>query len=112
MKTRLFIWLCLFSVHPAWAYIPGNQNPTTGGDKDNILKTFFAYAYDALLYGGPIGIAFAVIYYLIHMWGIFQEIRAERKTKNDFITDGIIGASLILLSIWGVNYGLNLMEKV
>ncbi|AEH16381.1 MAG: DUF2976 domain-containing protein [Shewanella oncorhynchi] len=112
-KTRLVTLLScsLFAITPALGAIPGNQEPTKGGDDDNILKTFFAYSYDVVLYGGGIGLAAAVGYYFIHLWGVFQEVRNQKKEKSDLITDGVIGAVLILLSIWGVNFCLQLLEK-
>lgn len=117
MKKINLLWqsllfsLSLVLTHPAWAAIPGNQDPSQGGNDDNILKVFFAYAYDAVLYGGPIGLTAGVGYYCIHMWAIFKEVRAQRKEKSDFISDGVIGALLILLSIWALNFCLGLLEK-
>ena len=117
MKKINLLWqsilfsLSLVLTHPAWAAIPGNQDPSQGGNDENILKVFFAYAYDAVLYGGPIGLAAGVGYYIIHMWGVFKEVRAQRKEKSDFISDGVIGALLILLSIWALNFCLGLLEK-
>jgi len=112
-KTRLltFVSACVYTVTPALAAIPGNQEPTKGSDDDNILKTFFAYSYDVVLYGGGIALAASVGYYFFHLWGVFQEVRNQKKEKSDLITDGAIGAVLILLSIWGVNFCLQLLEK-
>ncbi|GCF90538.1 MULTISPECIES: DUF2976 domain-containing protein [unclassified Shewanella] len=112
-KTHLvaLVSACVFTVTPALAKIPGNQEPTKGGDDENILKTFFAYSYDVVLYGGGIALAASVGYYFIHLWGVFQEVRNQKKEKSDLITDGVIGAVLILLSIWGVNFCLQLLEK-
>lgn len=112
-KTRLVILVStyLYTVTPALALIPGNQDPTKGSDDENILKTFFAYSYDVVLYGGGIALAASVCYYLFHLWGVFQEVRNQKKEKGDLIADGVIGAVLILLSIWGVNFGLQMLEK-
>ena len=103
--------MTLFMSRPAWAEIPGNEDPTQGGDDTNILKVLFNYAYDIVLYGGPMLLTAAVGYFFIHMWGLMKEVRAERKTKSDFITDGVLGASLILMSIWGLNFSLGLLES-
>ncbi|WP_318419623.1 DUF2976 domain-containing protein [Photobacterium leiognathi] len=107
----LLFTLSLVMVHPARAVIPGNQDPSQGGDDENILKVLFAYGYDAVLYGGGLGLAAAIGYYIIHMWAVFKEVRAQRKEKSDFISDGVIGALLILLSIWAVNFCLSILEK-
>ncbi|WP_394230499.1 TIGR03745 family integrating conjugative element membrane protein [Shewanella colwelliana] len=117
VKKRLFthtasiVGTVYLVTQPVLAKIPGNQEPTQGSDDDNILKTFFAYAYDIVLYGGGIGIAASTIYYFIHLWGVFQEVRNQKKEKSDLISDGVIGATLILLTIWGVNFSLGLLEK-
>ncbi|MBL1422457.1 MAG: DUF2976 domain-containing protein [Alphaproteobacteria bacterium] len=97
---------------PARAVIPGNEDPSQGGDDNNILKVVFNFAYDIVLYGGPMLLVAGTTYFLIHMWGLMKEVRAEKKTKNDFIADGVIGASLVLLSIWGLNFSLGLLESI
>lgn len=90
------------------AKIPRNQDPTQG-DSDSVLEMLFYYAYDIVLYGGSIFIAFCAIYYLGHIWDIYSQTREQKKTKKDLLTDAIIGGILILLSVWGLNYSLNIL---
>ncbi|GIU42860.1 hypothetical protein TUM4438_10400 [Shewanella sairae] len=117
VKSRLYVLFTtsiatlFLTTQAVQAAIPTNQEPSKGSDDDNILKTWFAYSYDIVLYGGAAGIAAASLYYLIHMWGIFQEVRAQKKEKSDLITDGVIGASLLLLTIWGVTFALARLEN-
>ncbi|GLT19567.1 hypothetical protein GCM10007938_33490 [Vibrio zhanjiangensis] len=92
----------------AQAKIPRNQDPTQGAS-DSVLEILFYYGYDILLYGGSIFAAFCTIYYLGHVWDIYSQTREGKKTKKDLLTDAIIGGILILLTIWGINYGLNIM---
>ncbi|EGQ7795950.1 TIGR03745 family integrating conjugative element membrane protein [Vibrio parahaemolyticus] len=95
----------------ALASIPTDNEPTQGGS-DNILELIYNYAYDILLYGGGMFIAFCFVYFLGHMWDLYSKTRERQATKKDLLSDGIIGAVLLLLSIWGLNYGLNILEGV
>ncbi|HBC3835279.1 TIGR03745 family integrating conjugative element membrane protein [Vibrio parahaemolyticus] len=95
----------------AQASIPTNNDPTQGGS-DNILELIYNYAYDILLYGGGMFIAFCFIYFLGHMWDLYSKTRERQATKKDLLSDGIIGAVLLLLSIWGLNYGLDILKGV
>lgn len=94
-----------------WAAVPQNQQPTQGSS-NNILQMIYYYAYDIALYGGGIFIAFCFLYFLGHMWDLYSKTKDKQATKKDLLTDGIIGAVLLLLSIWGLNYGLNILEGV
>ena len=93
----------------ASAKIPQNQDPTKG-DSDNILTMVMYFAYDIVLIGGSIFIAFAAIYYLGHMWDVFKKTREKQATKQDLLSDGIIGAVLLMFSIWALNFGLGILE--
>lgn len=95
----------------AVASIPTDNDPTQGGS-DNILELIYAYAYDILLYGGGMFIAFCFVYFLGHMWDLYSKTRERQATKKDLLSDGVIGAVLLLLSTWGLNYGLNILEGV
>ncbi len=64
------------------------------------------------LYGGGMFIAFCFIYFLGHMWDLYSKTRERQATKKDLLSDGIIGAVLLLLSIWGLNYGLDILKGV
>lgn len=110
MKINPCFWM-LAIPYSAIAKIPTNQNPTQG-DSTNILQMVFYYAYDILLYGGSIFVAFATIYYLGHMWDLYSKTREKQATKKDLLTDGVIGAVLILLTIWALNYGLSILGSV
>lgn len=94
-----------------FASIPENTEPTQGGS-DNILEMIYNYGYDILLYGGGIFIAFCFVYYLGHMWDIYSKTKEKQATKKDLLSDGIIGAVMLLFSIWALNYGLNILEGV
>ncbi|MEZ9997908.1 TIGR03745 family integrating conjugative element membrane protein [Vibrio sp. 10N.261.46.A3] len=96
---------------PALAKIPTNTSPTQG-DSDNILEVVLNYAYDILLYGGTVFLAFCAIYFLGHVWDIYNQTREGKKTKKDLLTDTVIGAVLLLISVWGLNYGLDVLSGV
>ncbi|MCP4825543.1 MAG: TIGR03745 family integrating conjugative element membrane protein [Shimia sp.] len=106
----LFVVTWLHSLS-AMADIPTNNTPSQGGS-DNILELIYAYAYDLLLYGGGIFIAFCFVYFLGHIWDVFSKIKEKQATKKDLLSDGVIGAVLLLLSVWGLNYGLDILEGV
>lgn len=110
-RAMSLLGIMLGSVFPVLAAIPENQDPTQGAGNGNLLTVLFAYGYDVVLYGGGLLLAAAVAYYVIHLWGIFKEVRAERKEKSDLISDAVIGAAMIGLSIWAVNFCLSLLEK-
>ncbi|WP_299144388.1 TIGR03745 family integrating conjugative element membrane protein [uncultured Vibrio sp.] len=106
----LFLGAWLHSLH-ALAAIPTDNNPTQGGS-NNILELIYAYAYDILLFGGGIFIAFCFVYFLGHVWDVFSKIKEKQATKKDLLSDGVIGAVLLLLSVWGLNYALDILEGV
>ncbi|HBC3529385.1 TPA: TIGR03745 family integrating conjugative element membrane protein [Vibrio parahaemolyticus] len=108
---RWFTFSSLVIGTQAHASIPTNNDPTQGGS-DNILELIYNYAYDILLYGGGMFIAFCFIYFLGHMWDLYSKTRERQATKKDLLSDGIIGAVLLLLSIWGLNYGLDILKGV
>jgi integrating conjugative element membrane protein (TIGR03745 family) len=109
-RMFLFIGLWLHSLR-ALADIPTNNEPTQGSS-DNILELIYYYAYDLLLYGGGIFIAFCFVYFLGHMWDLYSKTKEKQATKKDLLSDGVIGAVLLLVSIWGLNYGLDILEGV
>lgn len=110
MKRFFSLSLALGSAR-TFAAIPGNTDPTQG-DSDNILEMIYNYGYDILLYGGGIFIAFCFVYFLGHMWDVYSRTKEKQATKKDLLSDGIIGAVLLLFSVWGLNYGLNILEGV
>ncbi|EGU41182.1 hypothetical protein VII00023_06117 [Vibrio ichthyoenteri ATCC 700023] len=106
-------WLALFFLAigaKAHAKIPQNQDPSQG-QSDNILTMVLYFSYDILLIGGSIFIAFSAIYFMGHMWDMYKKTRERQATKQDLLTDGVIGAVLLLFSIWGLNFGLGILEK-
>jgi len=109
--TRLIVSAFSALSFSAFASIPQNQQPTQGSS-NNILQMIYYYAYDIALYGGGIFIAFCFLYFLGHMWDLYSKTKDKQATKKDLLSDGIIGAVLLLLSIWGLNYGLNILEGV
>jgi integrating conjugative element membrane protein (TIGR03745 family) len=112
-NTRLTKWFPLLFIAigaKAQAKIPQNQNPTQG-QSDNILTMVLYYAYDILLIGGSIFVAFSAIYFMGHMWDMYKKTRERQATKQDLLTDGVIGAVLLLFSIWGLNFGLGILEQ-
>ncbi len=110
MKRPLIGALSVLSFS-SFAAIPQNQRPSQGST-DNILQLILYYAYDIALYGGSILIAFLFIYYLTHLWDLYSETKEKRATKKDLLTDAIIGAVMLLFSIWGLNYGLDILKGV
>ncbi|WP_245986684.1 TIGR03745 family integrating conjugative element membrane protein [Vibrio pectenicida] len=109
--TRTLLGAMTMASCAAQAKIPKNQDPTQG-DSDNLLELIFYYAYDIVLYGGCIFVAFCALYYLGHVWDIYSQTRDGKKTKKELLTDAIIGGMLILLSVWGLNYSLNILGSI
>ncbi|MFA0055700.1 TIGR03745 family integrating conjugative element membrane protein [Vibrio echinoideorum] len=109
--SRTFVGALAATTLSVAAKIPTNPKPTQG-DSDNILEMVMYYAYDILLYGGTVFLAFCAIYFLGHVWDIYNQTREGRKTKKDLLTDTVIGAALLLISIWGLNYGLDVLSGV
>ncbi|MFM2666697.1 DUF2976 domain-containing protein [Vibrio mediterranei] len=111
MKPRfmMIFWTMLSS--SVWAAVPKNTEPTQGSS-NNPLEIIFYYAYDIALYGGSIFLGFCFLYFLGHMWDLYSKTREKQATKKDLLSDAIIGVVLFLLSIWGFNYILDLLQGV
>ena len=105
-------FLALF-FFPTWAVakVPTNIAPS-GGSSDNPLEIIFKYAYDIALYGGSIFLGFCFLYFLGHLWDLYKKTREKQATKQDLLTDAIIGVVLFLFSIWGLNYLLDILKGV
>ncbi len=110
LRTIRYVWMLMMLASSAHAKIPQNQDPTQGSS-DNILTMVLNFSYDILLVGGSIFIAFGAIYYMGHMWDVYKKTRERQATKQDLLTDGVIGAVLLLFSIWGLNFGLDVLEQ-
>ncbi|AUI88936.1 integrating conjugative element membrane protein (plasmid) [Vibrio azureus] len=116
MKPSLFSRILisapfLLPVSQVWANIPENQKPSKGGS-NNLLTLIFQYAYDIALYGGSIFLAGSALYLMAHLWDLYSKTKDKQATKKDLLTDAVLGAVLLLLSIWGLNYGLDLLGDV